>query len=455
MDRETLRKQIYDEVRSEFDSKLKDARREKKLAEEELENSAERWRSERRRLNAEIDKLENALTDAKESQKRRGGSERASGMDPLEVAKMQAAADERLKKAAKEFDSERDRLNGEISRLEKDLADSIARSNNPLRTAMPVVQEYESRMKDMDRVKAELEGALSRARAEWEQEKLRLTSEMLKLRRVAEANPSVRGKIEADDNRIQDLEKQVQNLKTAAAGFESEKTRMAAVSQAAANEWEKERKRLTDHAGQLQQAFMETKARLESLEASAKAIDHDARMQEADRVKAMLEQDFQKAQIEWDRERRRMLAEIDQLRKSMRELTERSEKVSNDIVEQLQKQYDQKMQEMIQQKTKLTEELQNASELLEAERARFSAEISKSQAQAATAATATPAESPAVDSEAINAELQRVEGQIQEIAALIDDPATDLSTVIRKNVEKAELDAYLKGILFSFNRVKG
>jgi len=44
---------------------------------------------------------------------------------------------------------------------------------------------------------------------------------------------------------------------------------------------------------------------------------------------------------------------------------------------------------------------------------------------------------------------------IAGIARLIDDPETELSTVIRKNVERAELDAYLKGILFSLGRGSG
>jgi hypothetical protein len=55
----------------------------------------------------------------------------------------------------------------------------------------------------------------------------------------------------------------------------------------------------------------------------------------------------------------------------------------------------------------------------------------------------------------IDAEVERVEEMISTIAELIDNPETELSTVIRKNVERAELDAYLKGILFSLGRGKG
>jgi hypothetical protein len=54
----------------------------------------------------------------------------------------------------------------------------------------------------------------------------------------------------------------------------------------------------------------------------------------------------------------------------------------------------------------------------------------------------------------IAGELARVENLIRELAELIDNPNTELSSVIRKNVERAELDAYAKGILFSTGRGK-
>jgi hypothetical protein len=59
-----------------------------------------------------------------------------------------------------------------------------------------------------------------------------------------------------------------------------------------------------------------------------------------------------------------------------------------------------------------------------------------------------------LDTAAIKAEVDRVEALISQIVSIIDNPDTELSTVIRKNVEKAELDAYLKGILFSLGREK-
>ena len=48
-----------------------------------------------------------------------------------------------------------------------------------------------------------------------------------------------------------------------------------------------------------------------------------------------------------------------------------------------------------------------------------------------------------------SAEMERVETILRQVTELIDNPATDLSTVIRKNVERAELEAYLKGMRFA------
>src|SRR2546428_5134019 len=65
MDKDLLRRQIVDEIQAEFDTKLRQAKRQKEQAEGELEAASERWRTEKRRMNGEIDRLEAALVDAK------------------------------------------------------------------------------------------------------------------------------------------------------------------------------------------------------------------------------------------------------------------------------------------------------------------------------------------------------------------------------------------------------
>jgi predicted nuclease with TOPRIM domain len=107
--------------------------------------------------------------------------------------------------------------------------------------------------------------------------------------------------------------------------------------------------------------------------------------------------------------------------------------------------------------------LTKSSAQWEAERSRLNGELERlSRVQAATqieaekaltamkSMTASKGGSP-VNSEAVTMEISRVEGLIKEISALIENPATELSTVIRKNVERAELESYLKGIRFAVN----
>ena len=68
--------------------------------------------------------------------------------------------------------------------------------------------------------------------------------------------------------------------------------------------------------------------------------------------------------------------------------------------------------------------------------------------EAAAGAKAAPGVS-AISSPKLDQEIARVEALLAEVMKLIDDPATALSTVMRKNVEKAELESYLRGIRFA------
>jgi hypothetical protein len=118
------------------------------------------------------------------------------------------------------------------------------------------------------------------------------------------------------------------------------------------------------------------------------------------------------------------------------------------------------------ERTRLNGELNRltqASAQWETERARLNAELERlARVQAATQAEAEKAFTaakaavssrpvPSANSEAVKNETDRIEGLIKKITGLMEDSSTDLSTVIRKNVEKAELESYLRGIRFALN----
>ena len=409
MDKDTLlRKQVHDEVKSLFESKLKEARRSKTQAEEELETASDQWRSERRRLNAEIDQFETALAEAKEQNKKSPSTAKTSGIDPVEVAKMSAAAEERLAKAAREWESERARLLARHDRLERAVADAIEKSNNPLRSTLQIKEQFEQKLKEAVHVRQQLEDDFRKAERGWAEEKLRLTGKMVRLRRSdSSQQPTQESAMRTeDDGRLQELQAK---FDAASSSF----SRSNGIS-----------KRI---------------GRLElQLGGAASA-------------QAKLQEEIGSLKAQWQVERASHQTKIQQMERTVAEISQTREQASSETVNQLRKQSEQKIEEMTQQKMDLSQELHAVSERLDAERARFKAEIEelKKNAEARPVAVADNPPDPSIASE-----VARIENVIHEITAVIDNPDTELSMVIRKNVEKAELDAYLKGILFSLGQGK-
>ena len=434
----------------DLESRLKQAKRQQEVAEEELLNAQEKWRAEKRRLNSEIDRLEGALSDAKTAaaRKRPGTADsKSQGNDPAAAAKLQEA-DEKLKKATQEWETERAKLTSQINRLEGAVAEAIGRSANPMRATQVVRDQFEVELAKAVKEKSELEQVYLRLKTESEQEKLKMTGEMVKLKRLAQMMGRAVPKEDAPEAnpKVRELEKQLQET---LAKWSAEREKLSGDIQkleAAARQWDTERRQLNDHAGQLQQAFVQAQARIQGFEATARSgTQTDAKVEELQRQKGAIEQELQEARNNWDNERQRFNSQAERLEQQLQRMSDTRERVSNEVVDQLRKQYEQKLQEAIQQKTQLAQQLQTASTMLESERARLSTEIGQPSKE----------DSGGLDTDAINAEVQRVEASITEIVNVIDDADTDLSTVIRKNVEKAELDAYLKGILFSLGRNRG
>jgi chromosome segregation ATPase len=404
---------------------------------QDMEEAAEKWRVERRRLNSEIDKLEADLADAKASAARMRATEsKAAAVDPAMLLKLQEAAEEKVKKAAAEWETERAQMKSQINRLEGAVADAIARASNPMRATQSVKEQFEAELNRVAKEKTELEQAFLRGKTEWEQDRLKTAGEMVKLRRMAQimGRPVPKEDTPTVNPKVRDLESQ---LRESLAAWNAEREKLVGQIhklEESTRQWDTERRQLNDHAGQLQQAFVQAGAKIQGLEAAARGPNpSEEKLQELKRDKDAGQKQFQDAKEAWDDERRR-------LEQQLQRMSETRDNVSNEVVDQLRKQYEQRLQEAIRQKTQLAGELQQASSLLEAERARLSA------------AQTGGGGSGGLHTEAIKAEVSRVEQQLSEIIAIIDKPDTELSTIIRKNVEKAELDSYLRGMLFSLGR---
>jgi hypothetical protein len=416
-----------------------------------MEEQSERWRAERRRLNAEIDKLEAALEEQKAAapSKRKDGAkevkeQKPQGIDPLAFVKLQHNADEKLKRANEDWETERAKLIAEVNRLEGAVAEAISRASNPLRVTQSIKEQFEVELNRALKDKTEIEQMHLREKSEWEQEKLRLAGEMVKLRRAAEimGHPVPRENSKEANPKVRDLEKQ---LKENLGKWNAERERLVMQIQRleeSARQWDTERRRLNEHAGQLQQAFVQASAKIQTLEVAAREpSSSELKLEELKNQNAEVEQKLEAAQTRWDVERRDMHSQIERLQQQLQRTTDTSGRVSKEVVDQLRQQYEQRLHETTQQKTQLAKELESVNVLLEVERTRLSTGHAPSNGSGA-----------GLSSETINAEIARVETHLSQVMAIIDDPETELATVIRKNVEKAELDSYLKGILFSLGK---
>jgi DNA repair exonuclease SbcCD ATPase subunit len=600
MEIEALRRQLSEEIATQFEAKLREAKRQKSQIEEEFEQSSEKWRTERRRLNSEIDRLESALAEARQSGRDLAEARPDLAVDPEQIAKLQAAADETIKEASQAWEKERGRLQAEISRLQEGIAQLIERSNNPLRANQVDRGKLDSKYDEAIRAKRQAEEALIAAKAQWEAEKRTLTNEAAKHSASNAAASIPRKADEQLDNRLKeavrlqeelafDLEKARQELSRLKEAHSMELQTMTARLLAAKNEWESEKASLVNEGTRLRQSATQASTALKEDE------QFEKRLQEAIRTRDGLAADLEKtrgelgrlkdahstelqnmtarlqaAKSEWDAEKASIAAEATKLRQSaaasaspprkgdeqldkrLQEAIRTREALAADLekskheIAKLKETHSAELQDFTGRYIKTRSDLEKQLRESEEARGKLERELEKTQQtleQATQAAAASPpdgalseevsrlkkeldeiqeerkrlvvrlAESsdlvnadvardlkqqfegriqelvlentqlaervknaasqmdvvyvkasdgsgdnrsvvPTLDSSVIDEEVKRIEELTAEIARLIDDPETELATVIRKNVERAALDAYLKGILFSLGRGK-
>ena len=282
--------------------------RQKEDMEDELNDS---WRAERRRLRSKsTNSKPNSPTKRPQPQrkKRQRPMREAQGLTPAALLKIQEAADEKFKRASEDWETERAQLKSQINRLEAAVADAIARASNPLRATQSVKEQFEVELNRVAKEKTEIEQAFLRAKTEWEQEKLKMAGEMVKLRRAAQimGRPIPKEDTPEVNPKVRDLENQ---LKESLNKWNTERTDLVAQIhklEESARLWDTERRQLNDHAGQLQQAFMQAQAAIQTHEvASRERLRPTMTVQELKADNEQLQHQLEEAKSAWDAERRR------------------------------------------------------------------------------------------------------------------------------------------------------
>jgi len=94
------------------------------------------------------------------------------------------------------------------------------------------------------------------------------------------------------------------------------------------------------------------------------------------------------------------------------------------------------------------ERVTNAAAQSERERNQLQKDLDEAM-QALTDPSRSESKGETVDIDLIREETARVEQSLQAIIKAIEDPGAELSFVVRKNVERAQLDSYLQGLRFA------
>ena len=237
--------------------------------------------------------------------------------------------------------------------------------------------------------------------------------------------------------------------------------------------WETEKAALETEVSRLQHAVGELIERSNNPKRASMSAHDDlqVKLNAAIHAKERALSEYQREKAAWESEKTRMNAEAEQLRLMVqgkfprakhvvesrsKDAKESREKELEARIAAIQKELDQERSSAKHQIQRLERQISESHQGKELE-ARITAlqrelDHERSSAKHQPQKQERPASEP---SPGVDAEMNRVQMQIAEITKKINDPATELSTVIRKNVELETLNAYLRGMQFSQGNGKG
>jgi chromosome segregation ATPase len=133
---ESMRGEVLDEVRAQYESKINDVNRERQRLEQEIQSLASELASERQRLTARVQGLEEILPQAQEAARKQGLAELQSEFElKIEQANRQRARLERHhQELAEEWDAEKRRTAKEIAELKEQLKEAKEATYKAMKT---------------------------------------------------------------------------------------------------------------------------------------------------------------------------------------------------------------------------------------------------------------------------------------------------------------------------------
>ena len=397
--------QMINDLLERSEKQLQEYEDSKVKREEDFDRLRAGWRDDRRKLNAEIERLEEEVQGAMESARLQIGSELQQQVEfKIEAAdKARSQVEENLKSVQERFEAERVGYKTQIARLENRLVESMEQVNNPARTANLVREQVQSRVAE----------AQKEWQAQWESERKRLTEAVEKAKSagpkdpMAEARRMMMERIKAKQEgnepggegkpSTQQLERERDELRSRIQLMEKEAQRVEAdlrteVYNELRHTYDQKMEQATRTRSQLEQEVrtlteeltgekQAAASRIQQLEEAIPAAQEaakvqavaearaafEAKLEEADRLASRLERQNRETVEEWNLERTRLEKQVKELESNVRQAREAAFKRSSDptveelnrLRRQLEQEFKTKSSVWEEEKRHLTERIRN------------------------------------------------------------------------------------------------
>jgi chromosome segregation ATPase len=351
--------QLLEEVQRQFETRLKEARRQKEQLEEELEASREQWRGDRRRLTDEIEELEAELERSREESDQSADEDLQAQMrfqlDQALTTKEQL--EHELVDLQARWEIERKRLRDQIDSLHGAALQAMEQTNNPARLALAVREQVDSRLKD-----AKVDWQL-----QWEAERRRFMAEIERLK-----------KIPADGGKEAARRLVLQKLGKMPAGPEKAPVDVQREYDEAKGQWELERDELKIRVNQLERQLQHNKDAIRQEVFQELRSQYEPKVEAYEHERKRLRDDLESASTQLQDERQRLMARIDQLEQS---IPEGQEAVRAQLTAELRADFERKVEEIKRIKARGERRAQDQSEETQAALRRATKEVARLQAE--------------------------------------------------------------------------
>ena len=312
---EAASQQLIQQVQTQYEKRFKDLRKQQDELEEAFEKARDQWRTERRNLTGEIERLEESMERARLAARAQTSEDLQSEIrfQLEEAIRARQQLEEELAAVQHKHEAERNNLKAQIAATQASAVEAMERLNNPTRITVAVNEKVETRLAE-----AKQEWLL-----QWEAERRRLNAEIERLRKSA--SPSAKDeKKEATRRAV--LEK-LGKLPPGSAG-PAPKTldQWQKEFEDAKIGWETERESLSLRIKRLEMELQRSQDTVRAEIFQEMRAQYEPRIHEANRERQQLEQEIQSLTSDLASERKRLNSRIEVLEKAIPDAQEAARK---------------------------------------------------------------------------------------------------------------------------------